>query len=188
MTVKRPGRTAGVLPVVEPRMRQMTAKEKKKPAKTVLHKERRVSGGDRVQRSEAAGETLAKRATTAVTVVNRTIAVLTAATETSGRSVKSEPHPEIMMREALGDVEVMRRRRSGQKKESGNPTLTQREKRVPGVLTKIFPVASRTIRMMTAGPQSAAEQQPLHLMASDHENLVGKREKKFSIQLATVVN
>ena len=72
-------------------------------------------------------------------------------------------------------MEVRIRRRSGtgtaQETGRGNATVRPKEKRV-GVLTKRSPVAPRTRRMMMAGPLSAAEHHPLHLIGPDDDLLV----------------
>lgn len=64
---------------------------------------------------------------------------------------------------ALGAEEVRTSERSatgtGPESGTGNATARVKERRV-GVLTERCLVAPRTRRMMTAGPPSAAEQQP----------------------------
>lgn len=71
----------------------------------------------------------------------------------------------LSAQEAPGAVEVRRRGRSGTGSgpESGSGTGSAMPKEIGlGVQTKKTLVAQRMRQMMTAGPLSAAEQQPLH--------------------------
>ncbi|KAG7229963.1 hypothetical protein INR49_009683 [Caranx melampygus] len=177
VNARRPERRAGDLHVVAA-MRMMMVKERKDQATvsgTVVHPERReAAGGERVERREAAGETLAERTTVKTAVIVR-IAVVSAVIEITGMTVNTEAHPETMKMGALGVEEVMISERSatgtGPETGTGNATVRVKERRV-GVLTERYLVAPRTRQMMTAGPPSAAEQQPPHLIGSDDDKLV----------------
>ena len=159
---RRLERKAGGLPVMVPLMKAMTLKQKKDPAiasETVVHKERRVSGGEEAQ-MKAAGGSLAEMTLTAMNVAIAMNAVTeTAVTETAAMTVNTEPHPEILKKEALGVVEVMISGRSRTGRGLGKGSVTVREKRV-GVVNKKTLDAPRMRPMMMAGPLSDAEQQP----------------------------
>jgi len=142
---RRPERRAGVLLVVKTKKREMTKEEKDLALETVVHKGT-IPGGEQVQRKEAHGGNLAKTSLTPM------IAVLTAVKKIAGMSGNKERHhPEPMMTEPPGVVEVRIRGKSS----PGTGTVMQMEIKV-GVGTKTF-VAQKTRQMMTAGPPSAAE-------------------------------
>lgn len=171
---RRPGRTAGDLLVVVLVMMEMMMM-------SVAHKERRVPGEEQVEKKGAAGETLAERTltmTNAVTVMNATV---TAVIETAGRTVKTEPHPEILTREALGVVEVKRSgwRGRGTGPETRSVTVIPMETRA-GVLTdeKKTLVAPRMRQMMMAGPLCAAEEKTF---ASVNDEYILKKTTKKKV-------
>jgi len=161
---RRQERIAGVHPVVTLMMKEMMVKERDQAShsKTVLHKKRRVAGGEVVQRREVGGEILAKRKLTVMIVVTVKTVAVTAWLETAEMTVNKELHQEnFLMREVLGVVEGMisaRSRTEPNDPESGrgNVTVMLMEKR-GGALTKTTLVAPRTKQMMMAGPLSVAE-------------------------------
>lgn len=180
---RKPGRRAGVLLVVVPRMTMMMM-EREDPVTasgTVLHPERRTPGGERAQTKGAIGEVLAERTLTvmiaAMIVVTEMIAVtvkiavVTVVIETAVM-MNREAHPESRMREAPGAVEVISGK-NGTGTSQGSVTVTLREIG-PGVLTKKTLVALRTRQMMMAGLLSAAESQRLHPIGSVNDELVLK--------------
>lgn len=166
MSVRRPERRAGVLPVVKPMMKEMMVvlvKKRKDPAtasETVVHQER-TPGGEEAQMKEAAGETPAKR-TMGMIVVTAWNAVMIAmwsvVIEIVEMTVNPELHKESLMTEVLGVVEVMTRGRKRIVPERGSVKLTEKRAGVP---TKKTLVAPRMRQMMMAGPLSAVEQQSL---------------------------
>lgn len=168
MSGRRPERRAGVLPVMMAMMTEMMLR--KDPAgasETVAHKERRIAGGEEAQMKEAPGEILAEMTLIAMIVVTVKIAAIeTVVIETAAMTVNREAHIKNR-RKGLGVVEAMRggRNGTGSGPERGSASVTLMEKGA-GVLTKKTLVAPRTRQMMTAGPLSAAEQQPVHPLGS----------------------
>lgn len=163
---RRRGRRAGVHLGVMPTMIETTARERRGRASasgSAVHRERRATGGGEEPRRGVGGEILAERKATAMTAVTATTAVESAAIETGGMSVNTEPHREsTTMTEVLGAVEATINARIGRGKgrENESVTLLLTERR-GGALTKKTLAAPRTKRMMMAGPRSAAEPGPV---------------------------